>query len=175
MNSPSPGTGEGGARPAKPGGRVRGVRKKRVGAPTNDERQRALELRDRARAMRANPTPAERCLWSMLRHRRMPPAKFRRQHVIAPYIVDFACLERSLIIEADGSQHTDSRSDLRRDAYLSRLGFRILRFWNNGVIENPTGVFEVIYAALHTPHPPTAAQWVPPSPVTGEGLGDLNA
>ena len=170
MPSPSPGPGEGGTRPAKPGGRVRGVCK-----PTNDERQRARELRDRARAMRANPTPAERRLWSMLRHRRMPPAKFRRQHVIAPYIVDFACLERWLIIEADGAQHADSVSDLRRDAHLSRLGFRVLRFWNNDVLENPGGVFEMIYAALHTPHPPTAAQWVPPSPPTGEGLGDWNA
>ena len=61
--------------------------------------------------MRADPTPAERRLWSMLRNRRMPAAKFRRQHVIAPYIVDFACIERWLIIEADGGQHADSESD----------------------------------------------------------------
>src|SRR5699024_5571429 len=100
--SPSPQTGRG--KEPRSGGRVRGVPKKRIGAPANDERQRARELRDRARAMRADPTPAERRLWSMLRHRRMPPSKFRRQHVIAPYIVDFACIERSLIIEADGSQ-----------------------------------------------------------------------
>src|SRR5438477_12320263 len=135
--SPSPRAGEEGTRSAQPSGRVRGVRKEGAGAPTNDKRQRARELRDRARDMRANPTPAERRLWSMLRHRRMPPAKFRRQHVIVPYIVDFACLERLLIIEADGSQHADSVSDTRRDSYLSRLGFRILRFWNNDVLENP--------------------------------------
>ncbi|MES2137896.1 MAG: endonuclease domain-containing protein [Pseudomonadota bacterium] len=125
--------------------------------------------------MRANPTLAERRLWSSLRDRRMPVAKFRRQHVIAPYIVDFACLERWLIIEADGGQHADNKSDLRRDAYLRRLGFRVLRFWNNDVLENPGGVFEMIAAALHTPHPPTAAQWAPPSPMPGEGLGDANA
>src|SRR5437867_6059983 len=111
MPSPSPRTGRG--KEPRSGGRVRGV-------PSNDERQRARELRDRARQMRANPTPAERHLWTMLRNRRMPAFKFKRQHVIAPYIVDFACLERSLIIEADGSQHADNISDRQRDAYLLR-------------------------------------------------------
>jgi len=164
--SPSPQMGRG--REPRSGGRVRGV-------PSNDERQRARELRDRAREMRANPTPAERRLWSMLRDRRLPSFKFKRQHVIAPYIVDFACLERSLIIEADGGQHSESCCDMRRDAYLRSQGFRVLRFWNNDVLENASGVFEMICAALHTPHPPTAAQWAPPSPRRGEGLGDLNA
>ncbi|MGE5562687.1 MAG: endonuclease domain-containing protein [Bacillota bacterium] len=125
--------------------------------------------------MRANPTPAEQQLWSILRDRRIADVKFRRQHVIAPYIVDFACLERLLIIEADGGQHCDSVADRRRDAFLRSRGFRVLRFWNNDVLENAGGVFEMISAALHTPHPPTAAQWVPPSPVPGEGLGDHNA
>ena len=145
------------------------------GVPSNDERQRARTLRDRAREMRANPTPAERRLWSMLRHRRMPSFKFKRQHVIGPYIVDFVCLELSLIIEADGGQHADSISDQQRDAHLTRKGFWVLRFWNNDVLQNPSGVFETIAAALHTPHPPTALQWVPPSPLRGEGLGDRNA
>jgi very-short-patch-repair endonuclease len=99
----------------------------------------------------------------------MPSAKFRRQHVIDPYIVDFACIEHALVIEADGSQHADNRSDVRRDAFLSGRGFRVLRFWNNDVLENAAGVFDMIAAALHTPHPPTAAQRVPPSP-KGEGL-----
>ncbi|HEX5237687.1 MAG TPA: DUF559 domain-containing protein [Sphingomicrobium sp.] len=139
--------------------------------PSNDQRARARELRDRAREMRANPTPAKRRLWSMLRVRRMPSLKFKRQHVIAPYIVDFACLERLLIIEADGGQHADSISDPQRDAYLRRKGFRVLRFWNNDVIENAAGVFEMISAALHTPHPPTAPQRVPPSPHEGRGAG----
>jgi very-short-patch-repair endonuclease len=124
--------------------------------------------------MRANPTPAERQLWSMLRDHRMPCSKFRRQHVIAPYIVDFVSLERWLIVEADGSQHADNLSDRRRDAHLRRLGFRVLRFWNNEVLENPSGVFDMIYAELHTPHPPTAAQWAPPSPLPGEGNGASN-
>ena len=162
--SPSPQTGRGREPPGLDpgGGRVRGV-------PSNDERERLRELRDRARAMRANPTAAERRLWSMLRDRRMASFKFKRQHVVAPYIVDFACLERSLIVEADGGQHADSVSDRQRDAYLHHKGFRVLRFWNNEVLENPGGVFEAIAAALHTPHPPTAAQRVPPSPHEGRG------
>ena len=138
--------------------------------PSNDERQRSRELRDRARAMRANPTPAERRLWSILRDRRMPAAKFRRQHIVEPYIVDFACLERSLIVEADGGQHAGSDSDQRRDTFLRRSGFRVLRFWNNDVMENAAGVLDAIAAALHTPHPPKPAAWVPPSPQPGEGL-----
>ena len=105
----------------------------------------------------------------------MRAGKFRPQHVIDPYIVDFACLERSLIIEADGGQHADNRSDRQRDAYLARLGFRVLRFWNNDVLENASGLFEMIYAALHTPHPPTAAQWAPPSPHSGRGAGEKHA
>lgn len=161
MPSPSPQMGRGREPPS--GGRVRGV-------SSNDEGVRMRELRDRARQMRANPTPAERRLWSMLRDRRIGEVKFRRQHVVSPYIVDFACLERALIIEADGGQHAESLSDRRRDAYLRGKGFRVLRFWNNDVLENSAGVFELIHAELHTPHPPAAAQRVPPSPMTGEGL-----
>lgn len=135
----------------------------------NDQRLRARELRDRARAMRAKPTEAEQRLWSMLRDRRMPAYKFRRQHVIDPFIVDFVCLDRWLIIEADGSQHAENDSDRRRDFYLRQLGFQVLRFWNNDVLSYPVGVFDAICAALHAPHPPTAARRVPPSPMLGEG------
>ena len=88
-----------------------------------------------------------------------------------PYIVDFICLERRLIIEVDGSQHAESGSDLRRSAFLTREGFSVLRFWNNDVLDNPESVFEAICAALATPHPPTASPRVPPSPARGEGLG----
>lgn len=125
--------------------------------------------------MRANPTDAERRLWTMLRDRRMPAAKFRRQHVVEPYIVDFACLEHGLIIEADGSQHADNKADLQRDRFLQRSGFRVLRFWNSDVLGNPGGVFELILAALHTPHPPAALRRAPPSPSKGEGFGDYHA
>src|SRR5688572_5262797 len=101
--SPSPISGEGGARSAKPSGRGR-------------EQHRLLQ--ERAREMRKNPTEAERRLWAMLRDRRMPAFKFERQFVIDPYIVDFVCFERRIIVEADGSQHAESEYDCLRDRFL---------------------------------------------------------
>ena len=133
--------------------------------------QRKL-LRDRARELRLNPTEAEKRLWSMLRDRRMPAFKFKRQFVIDPYIVDFVCFERRLIIETDGSQHAENAYDVRRDRFLRFEGFSVLRFWNNDVLKNSVGVFDVIHAALATPHPPKPAAWAPPSPARGEGLGE---
>ncbi len=155
MISPSPLAGEGGARREAVGGR-RGV-------PTRQE------LLARAKWMRANPTDAERRLWSMLRDKRMPVFKFKRQMIIIPYIADFVCLERRLIIEADGSQHVESAYDVRRDAFLKAQGFNVLRFWNTDILTNARGVFDAIYAALSTPHP-SAALRLPPSPARGEGL-----
>ena len=165
MTSPSPGAGEGGARPAQPSGRVRGV-------PSNDQRLRARELRDRARAMRAKPTDAERRLWSMLRDTRLAGHKFRRQHVICSSIVDFVCLERRLIIEADGSQHADSEPDRKRDAYLRSLGYEVLRFWNNDALSNPAGVFDAISAALSHPSPSHRCAAGPSLSPTGRGAGE---
>ena len=132
-------------------------------------------LADRAKHMRSDPTDAEKRLWSMLRDRRLATFKFRRQVVIEPYIVDFVCFERRLVIEADGSQHADSDYDQRRDDYLRREGFAILRFWNNDVLANSEGVFAAILAQLTIPHPPTALRRAPPSPVKGEGLGSAHA
>jgi very-short-patch-repair endonuclease len=157
--SPSPLAGEGGARSAQPSGKVR---------------ERLKLLRERAREMRSNPTGAEKRLWAMLRDKRMRVFKFRRQVVIDPYIADFVCFERRLIIEADGSQHAESEGDLRRDAFLCSQGFFVLRFWNNDVLQRSSGVFNAIYAELTSPHPPIAAQWAPPSPARGEGLGVAN-
>ena len=152
--SPSPLAGEGGARSAQPRGRVRGYK--------------ALQLR--AREMRLNPTEAEKCLWSMLRDRRMPSFKFKRQFVIDPYIVDFICFERRVIVEADGSQHAESEYERRRAAFLQSQAFSVLRFWNNDILANAAGVFEAIYSELTSPHPPKPAAWAPPSPAGGEGL-----
>ena len=104
----------------------------------------------------------------------MPAFKFKRQFGIDPYIVDFVCFERRLIVEAD-AQHAESDGDLRRDTFLRQQGFTVLRFWNNEVLRNSAGVFDAIHAELTTPHPPIAAQWVPPSPARGEGLGVGNA
>jgi very-short-patch-repair endonuclease len=128
------------------------------------------ELLDRAKWMRANPTEAERRLWSILRAKRLSGFKFRRQQIIEPYIVDFACFAERLIIEADGSQHADNKDDARRDAYLRAEGFRVLRFWNNQVVGESEAVAAAIFAALSVPHPPTPSRRAPPSPEMGEGL-----
>jgi very-short-patch-repair endonuclease len=121
--------------------------------------------------MRVNPTEAESRLWSMLRDRRLAAFKFRRQQVIEPYIVDFISLSERLVIEADGSQHSESEADARRDAFLRAQGFRLLRFWNNQVLAESDAVASAIFAALGTPHPPKPAAWAPPSPARGEGHG----
>ena len=114
--------------------------------------------------MRREPTEAERALWQVLRARRLSEWKFRRQVRIEPYIVDFVCFERRLIVEADGSQHAESVADERRDKFLTEQGFRVLRFWNNDILRNREGVLTAILAALETRHPA-------PSPPAGEDSG----
>jgi very-short-patch-repair endonuclease len=102
-----------------------------------------------ARAMRREPTDAEKRLWFALKDRRLATYKFRRQHAIDRYIVDFACLEAQLIIELDGGQHAGQvRYDDKRTQRLQALGFRVLRFWNNDALSNAEGVLTMILAAL---------------------------
>lgn len=104
---------------------------------------------ERARALRAEPTEAERKLWDVLRYKRMAGHRFRRQAPIGRYIVDFVCFERKLVIEVDGSQHAvDTERDAARTAWLESQGFRVLRFWNNDVLRNIDGVAAVIREAL---------------------------
>jgi very-short-patch-repair endonuclease len=124
--------------------------------------------------MRANPTEAEKRLWSMLRDRRFAHCKFRRQQIIDSYIADFVSLSERLIVEADGSQHLESEDDLRRDRYLRAQGFRVPRFWNNHVLNESEAVESAILGALTFPHPPKPSAWVPPSPARGEGHGVVN-
>jgi len=102
----------------------------------------------RARALRRDMTDAERRLWAALRHRRLRALKFRRQHPIGRFILDFACVEHRLVVEADGGQHADSESDARRTAWLESRGWRVLRFWNNDILSNPEGVQEAILQAV---------------------------
>ncbi|PQM29145.1 DNA methyltransferase [Sphingopyxis lindanitolerans] len=109
-------------------------------------------------------TPEETRLWGALRGHRLGGFKFRKQQPIGPFIADFVCQAQRLIVEVDGSQHADSEQDLRRDAFLTDKGYRILRVWNNDVTRNFSGVLAAILAALSDPHPPIAAQWAPPSP-----------
>jgi len=109
----------------------------------------------RARRLRSNSTNAELRLWNRLRSRAIDGHKFVRQEPIGPYVVDFICRERRLIIEVDGGQHADSESDRLRDRWLSEHNFRVLRFWNNDVIGNTNGVLEVIAASLQAESPLT--------------------
>jgi very-short-patch-repair endonuclease len=102
--------------------------------------------RSRARAMRGAPTDIELRLWRLLRDRRLNGIKLRRQVPVGPHIVDFLCVGAKLIVEADGSQHAESRGDNIRDAYLESQGWKVLRFWNNEVLQNREGVLETIFA-----------------------------
>ena len=102
----------------------------------------------RARTLRRDMTDAERRLWAALRHRRLRALKFRRQHPIGPFIVDFACIEHRLIVEADGGQHADNEDDARRTMWLENRGWRVLRFWNNDIPTNPEGVQEAILQVI---------------------------
>ena len=91
------------------------------------------------RTLRKSATPQEVILWSRLRNNQLG-YKFRRQRSIGKYIVDFYCSPKRLIIEIDGSQHIDNVRDLERTEYLQKLGFKVLRFWDNEVNNNLEGV-----------------------------------
>lgn len=113
------------------------------------------ETTERARAFRRNSTRAELNLWNKLRARALEGHKFVRQQSIGPYYVDFVCRERRLIVEVDGGQHSESKRDAARDAWLGARGYRVLRFWNNDVLQNADGVLQTILTALEEapPHP----------------------
>lgn len=109
-------------------------------------------MRSHAQDLRNNATRAENHLWQRLRRRQPSGFKFRRQRPIGRYVCDFVCLEASLIVELDGSQHVvNAPYDTNRDTFLRSNGFRILRFWNGTVIGETDAVLETIYEALHRP------------------------
>ena len=117
-------------------------------------------------------------LWAILRDRRLDGWKFRRQHPMPPYVIDFYCDEARLVIELDGSQHTEAvERDERRTRFLQAGGLRVLRFWNNAVVTQTEAVLESIWYALHEPSPGAARHPLPggegsrlPSP-SGRGAG----
>jgi very-short-patch-repair endonuclease len=115
-------------------------------------------------------TMPERKLWWRLRELAPIGTHFRRQATIGPYFVDFACHTTKLVIEIDGDQHGQAaqfKRDRKRDAYLSRSGYRVLRFWNNDVRENIEGVLNVICEALELRQSPPPL--TPPHRKRGEG------
>jgi very-short-patch-repair endonuclease len=103
---------------------------------------------DRARALRRSLTRAEFLLWSLIRNRRLAGYKFVRQAPIARYYADFACRERYLVVELDGGQHADSAADRQRDGDLIALGYRVIRIWNNDVVDNIDGVLQALVSEL---------------------------
>ncbi|HJT06922.1 MAG TPA: crossover junction endodeoxyribonuclease RuvC [Stellaceae bacterium] len=103
----------------------------------------------RARRLRCDSTDVEKLLWRRLRDCQLEKAKFRRQEPILGFTADFVCHEQRLIVELDGGQHASrSEKDARRTKLLEQAGFRVLRFWNNDVIENLDGVLETIQQSL---------------------------
>jgi very-short-patch-repair endonuclease len=120
--------------------------------PRSDSSLEAVPLVKRqisphAAPLRRHSTDAERLLWSRLRARRLGGWKFRRQHTIGPHIADFVCLERKLIVEADGGQHNEI-TDRVRSEFLRGKGFRIVRYWNHDILRNIDGVLESLLRTL---------------------------
>ena len=110
------------------------------------------KLRDRARELRRNLTPAERLLWQALRRRQFLGIKFHRQIPIGPYIVDFCAFHPKIVIEIDGHSHynpENRKTDLKRDRFLKNLGFTVFRFTNPEVLHNLEGVLEFLRGKIY--------------------------
>ncbi len=119
--------------------------------PFTSSPQQWRKLKPRAREMRHDPTPAEDCLWQRIRNRQIQGAKFRRQHTIDGFIVDFVCIEAKLVIEVEGhiNNNIDQLArDLERQAMLETKGFRVVQFSNHAVLHATDAVLQVINAIL---------------------------
>ena len=106
-----------------------------------------------ARSLRSNQTDAEQLLWGLLRGRRLAGRKFRRQHPIGRYILDFYCHEDRLAVEVDGGQHNDEKKKLhddRRSRFLREQGIRVVRFWNHDVLLQTDSVLESLWEEIHS-------------------------
>ena len=132
-----------------------------------------LNLKTFAKSNRKESTKSEKIIWNLIRNKKIG-ARFRRQHQIGDYVIDFVSIEKKLIIEIDGGQHNneqDVKYDEKRTLYLKNLGFKVIRFWNNDVLNNLDGVYDIISKILQgeRPHPN-------PLPDKGEGIkGTTNA
>ena len=106
------------------------------------------QLLEFAKTMRSNATDAENLMWQLIRAKRFMNLKFRRQHVIKPYIVDFYCHELGLVIELDGSQHSTHDAieyDAERTKFLEALGLTVVRYWNDDVLSRTEVVLEDLW------------------------------
>ena len=103
----------------------------------------------RSRQLRNNATVSERRLWQHIRNRQLSGTRFNRQVPIGPFICDFVARTAKLVVELDGGQHfVRTVEDTRRTQFLESRGYRVLRFWNNDVLENAEGVLQLIQLAL---------------------------
>jgi very-short-patch-repair endonuclease len=118
-----------------------------TGTPVEDKASKRPTAR--SRELRRNPTEAEKRLWRRLSARQVGETRFNRQFPIGPFICDFVSRTAKLIIEVDGGQHAvRSEADAQRTAYLRSRGHRVIRFWNNDVLENTDSVVEAIELVL---------------------------
>ena len=125
-------------------------------------------VRVRARELRKTSPDAERAIWNAVRNRQLGGYKFRRQHPVARYFADFACVEAQLIVELDGGQHFEPEvieADRRRTDELKRAGFKVLRFTDREALMERDGVLTRILDWLHIHHPHPN-----PLPQAGEGV-----
>jgi very-short-patch-repair endonuclease len=126
----------------------------------------------RARELRRDMTQAEKKLWWQLRQLPLANSHFRRQAPIGPYFADFASHKCRVVIEVDGGGHGEERQiaiDRTRTAYLTSRGYRVLRFWNNEVLQEIEGVMTLIYEAVNQQVPPTPDPSPPLASLTGGG------
>jgi len=116
--------------------------------PSPSRSRRKAGTTERARGLRRGDNLAEARIWSELRNRQLAGCKFVRQHPIGPYFADFACRDKRLVVELDGSQHAGSDYDRRRDAFMQAQGWSVLRVWSHEALGQTTAVCETILAAL---------------------------
>ena len=126
---------------------------------------------ERARKMRKEPSGPEAKLWYFMKGKNLGGFRFRRQHPIDRFIVDFYCHETKLVVELDGNSHAEQREyDAIRTAWLESKGYTVIRFWNNQVVQDTESVLQLILAKCEElsdePRPS-------PSPSRGEGNGPL--
>jgi very-short-patch-repair endonuclease len=110
-------------------------------------RDRERKSQERARELRQRMTDAEMILWSRLRQLGPVGLRFRRQHPIGPYVADFACVLQRVVIDVDGATHGSDAEvayDKRREAYLKRRGWRLIRFWNREIYRELDRVMDVV-------------------------------
>jgi very-short-patch-repair endonuclease len=124
---------------------------------TVEGRLHDAKYRNFAKRLRRDQTDAESVFWYNVRSRRLAGFKFKRRYPVAPYIVDFVCIESKLIVKLDGGQHAIQWSyDEKRTEFLETRGYRVLRFWNDEILKNRDGVLETVLRALRnvdTPSP----------------------